>query len=69
MKFTNSSTISEAEYFPESKILRITYTTGKKYDYAGVPETLWTAMQSATSVGSFVANNIKGNYQYKLVKE
>lgn len=66
-EFPSSKTIREATYFPESKILRITYNTGKMCEYASVPESVWGAMKNAESAGSFVAQKIKGQYQYKLI--
>lgn len=66
-QFTDSKTIREIEYFPENKTLHITYTTGKKYQYVGIPSELWDAMQVVESIGSFVAQKIKGHYQYKQI--
>ena len=65
--FTDSRTVSELRYNPDTKVLSITFVTGKTYDYSDVPERVVDQAMSAESIGSFVNNNIKGEYKYKLV--
>lgn len=65
--FTDSKTISTIKYEQKTKVLTITYTTQKTYDYAKVPEQIWSGCLVAESIGKFVNEHIKGQYQYKLV--
>ena len=55
------------KYDPESKNLRITYTSGIMYDYQAVPEAIVEEIKAAPSKGQFLNYNIKGKYKYKKV--
>jgi len=68
-KFTDSTTVREAWYYPENKELIVEFTTGKRYSYAGVPEEIWNGFISAASAGVYLSNKVKGQYPYKLVTE
>ncbi|HTJ52591.1 MAG TPA: KTSC domain-containing protein [Cyclobacteriaceae bacterium] len=65
--FTDSKTVSGIRYNPETKVLSITYVTGKTYDYADVPERVVDHAMNAESIGKFVNTYIKEEYKYKLV--
>lgn len=65
--FTASSNVSKIEYDEAHKVMTITFTNGSKYDYSGVPESVWQEALTATSIGSFVSQNIKGTYPYSRV--
>lgn len=64
---TNSKSVSKLEYSEDTKTLIITYTTGKRYEYEGVPESVVTDMTKAESVGQYINQHIKGKYNYKLI--
>lgn len=68
-KFTDSTTMREAWYYPEDRELKVMYVTGKKYSYAGVPKEVWEGLINAISPGVFMSNRIKGNYPYKLISQ
>jgi hypothetical protein len=54
-------------YDPALQVLRITYVTGKIYDYMGVPAQIMEEMKTASSKGIFINRRIKGHYPYKYV--
>ena len=63
-----SSVILSKEYFPNSKVLRITFVSGLVYDYIDVPQHVYDKMQQATSKGTFLNQHIKGIYNFKRVQ-
>ena len=65
--FTDSKTISGLRYSETTKILIITFTTGKEYAYANVPLSVVEEALKAESIGSYVAKNIRNSYEYKLL--
>lgn len=66
---TNSSSVSRIQYSPDQRVLRITYMNGATFDYKEVPETVWEELSIAESVGSYVAQQVKPNYQYEKITE
>lgn len=63
-----SSVVAAFKYNPAHHILRITYVSGKVYDYKNVPETVYNEMKEASSKGTFLNNVIKRNYAFKKVR-
>jgi hypothetical protein len=53
-----SSNISSAGYDEETKTLRVTFTSGKTYEYADVPKQIYEGLFSATSAGKFFRTNV-----------
>lgn len=47
--------------------LRITFTSGKTYDYSEVEESVFEEMRSAPSVGQFFHANIRNSYDSEVV--
>ena len=62
-----SSVIAGIEYDSLSHTLRITYVSGRMYDYKNVPESVYAAMGSALSKGIFLNKYIKGKYKFEKV--
>jgi len=56
------------EYDESLSTLRITYVSGKVYDYKNVPPEVYEEMKEAESKGTFLNYRIKGKYRYKRVK-
>lgn len=52
---------------PPAGTLRVWFKSGGAYDYANVEVREFEALQSAKSVGSYFASNIKGKFAYKKV--
>jgi len=63
-----SSVVAAFKYNATRHILRITYVSGKIYDYKNVPESIYNEMKEAPSKGTFLNNVIKRNYAFKKVK-
>ena len=63
-----SSVIKAMNYNPALRVLRITYVSGKTYDYLGVPSEVMEEMKKAPSKGTFLNQWIKGNYPYKYIR-
>jgi len=63
-----SSVVSSMHYEPASSTLRITYVGGNVYDYLGVPESIYKAMKTSGSKGTYLNKYIKGNYRFKKLK-
>lgn len=57
-----SSNIQAVTYHSETKELRVRFSTGAVYSYAGVPESIYRALLEAPSVGSFVHKQIRPVY-------
>jgi len=63
-----SSVVAAMEYDESLSTLRITYVSGKVYDYKNVPPEVYEEMKEAESKGTFLNYRIKGKYRYKRVK-
>lgn len=60
---TGSSSIAAVGYDPETETLEVQFVgSGTKYTHEGVPSSEYEALINARSVGSYYANNIKGQY-------
>ena len=56
--------IAAAGYDPESRILVVLFNTGRAYEYYDVPEDAYTGLLAAESKGSYMNQNIIGEYRY-----
>jgi hypothetical protein len=63
-----SSVVAAMEYNESTATLRITYTSGKVYDYKHVPPEVYGEMKEADSKGAFLNHRIKGKFKFKKVK-
>jgi hypothetical protein len=63
-----SSVVAHMDYDEKRRVLRITYTSGKVYDYLAVPQQAYDEMKAASSKGQYLNYSIKGKYKYKKVK-
>lgn len=64
MKPVQSSNISTIGYDAENAELYITFRdSGRTYKYSEVPPGEYSMLETAGSVGSYFANNIKGQYR------
>lgn len=64
-----SSTISEVKYDIEARDLIVVYKPEKPYMYSDVPVQVWHDLKQAESAGKFIAQNIKGKYEFKKIDE
>lgn len=58
----SSSNLRSVGYDASSSTLEVEFHHGGIYQYYGVPESVYRAMMSADSVGSYFSRNIKGAY-------
>jgi hypothetical protein len=59
-----SSVIKAIEYNDTSHVLRVTFLSGKVYDYYGVPPECHDAFRRATSKGTFFNDFIRDRYDF-----
>lgn len=63
----SSSNVASVGYDEASNTLEIEFHNGTVYQYFDVPQNVAQALVSASSVGSYLASNIKGHYRYSKV--
>lgn len=61
-----SSNIKSIGY--ENTTLYVAFLSGGLYAYYNVPESVYRALMSASSHGSYLAANVKGRYSYKRIR-
>ena len=65
----DSSAFTEIGYIRSEETLIVTFRdTGYSYAYYGVSVSVWNALKSAESKGSYYNSNIKGNYQCEKIE-
>lgn len=64
MQFVDSSNIERIGYDANSNTLRVEFKSNRTYDYSNVPENVFNDLKNASSVGSYLAKNIKNSYPY-----
>lgn len=62
-----SSNIVRYAYNVETKVLTVQFKGGGTYEYADVPEHVFTKMKVTPSVGRFIGQEIKGSYKYTCI--
>jgi len=60
----NSSTISMARYYTDTKELTLIYKSGGVYEYEDVPLFYWRGLLDAESKGKFINTNIKRLFKF-----
>ena len=60
----SSSNIASVGYDAESSTLEVEFNNGSLYQYFDVSENVFHELLSASSVGSYFANNVKGHYRF-----
>jgi hypothetical protein len=63
-----SSNIRSIGYEPETRTLEIEFNNGYIYQYFNVPESIYGALMSAQSHGTYFHQHIKDGYSYKRIK-
>lgn len=61
-----SSTVLRVGYDEETHVLRVDFASGS-YEYTNVPPIIFSDLTEAPSVGSYIAQNVKGKYNYRKV--
>ncbi len=62
-----SSNIRSIGYEAASMILEVEFLTGAIYHYFGVSEQVYVQLMAANSHGTFLAQYIKGTYNYARI--
>ncbi len=62
-----SSNIASIGYDADSQTLEIEFLNGGVYQYFDVPQYVHEELMNASSLGQYLAQNIKGNYRYSKV--
>ena len=60
-----STVIRSFDYRPERRELQVTFTTGRRYLYLGVPPETVDAMRSSFSKGRYFNTQIRPYYPYR----
>ncbi len=63
-----SSVVAAIKYDPATSTLRVIFVSGMVYDYKDVPEKIYKEMKAASSKGTFLNQQIKGNYEFEKIK-
>jgi hypothetical protein len=64
-----STVIKQYNYFPELKILEITFVSGLIYEYLDVPEKTFKMLDVSGSKGRYFNRYIKDKFQFKKLEE
>jgi lysyl-tRNA synthetase class 2 len=59
-----STVIRDFTYQPETKILEVTFVSGRRYRYREVPPNIYQEMQSAFAKGEYFNSHIRGRYNF-----
>lgn len=57
-----SSNLRDCSYDEETKTLYVSFTSGGRYKYSGVPLAVYEGLVDADSAGSYFQSEIKGQY-------
>jgi hypothetical protein len=63
-----SSVIRNFRYLAEEKALEITFVSGRRYRYLGVPPPVYQQMCAAFSKGEFFNQHIRGHFDFAPVE-
>lgn len=63
----DSSTVEEIGYDPSTKELLVNFKSGGSYKYLDVPHSTFNSLITASSVGSYLHQHIKGSYTYEKI--
>ena len=66
-RYVTSSNIQGVSYDRDTQTLYVQFKNGSEYSYASIPSDEYEELISATSVGSYFNDNIKGQYAFTRV--
>ncbi|MBU2492388.1 MAG: KTSC domain-containing protein [Bacteroidetes bacterium] len=66
-EYVSSSNVEAIGYDENTQTLRVWFLNGTVYDYNGVGTMEFEGLRNAPSIGSYLHNNIKGQYPYEKV--
>ena len=62
-----SSNVASVGYDPNTMTLEVELSNGLVYQYFDVPETVYQALMSASSVGTYLNKSIKASYRHAQI--
>lgn len=62
MPYVQSSAISRIEHDEQTQTLSIWFKGSRRYDYYGVPKSVYQALMNASSKGTYFAQHIRDRY-------
>lgn len=62
-----STVIRSFSHDPATNTLRVVFVSGIVYEYLNVPPEIYAQMKAAFSKGTFLNDEIKGNYTFKKI--
>ncbi len=65
MVMVSSSNVEAVGYDPNSRELWVRFINGGTYVYSGVDERTHEELMNASSIGSYLNREIKGNFAYR----
>jgi hypothetical protein len=68
MPYVESSAIDHVHYEPVTAELTVSFNTGRRYVYFGVPRGINEAMLAAPSVGAFFNAFIRDRYSFRRLR-
>jgi len=69
MNLVVSSNVDSMGYDEAKKVLQVKFSTGKTYQYFGVPSAIWIELGKAVSVGSYINKFVARSYKFKKLEE
>lgn len=69
MQPVKSSNMAAIGYDAPTKTLELHFTSGSKYRYADVPQSIFDTLLQSDSIGSFFATEIRGKYASTKVED
>lgn len=63
-RYVQSSNVEAISYCRDASELYVRFREGREYVYYDVGENVFLELLHATSVGKYLARNIKGRYKY-----
>ena len=64
-----STVVAHYVYDRATSSLKITFTSGKVYNYKNVPEQLYQAMKASFAKGIFFNQHIKDKYEFEKIEQ
>jgi citrate synthase len=63
-----STSLASVGYDAETQVLEVEFHSGSIYQYLNVPVEVYNELMAAESHGSYFANFIRNNYQFRQIK-
>jgi lysyl-tRNA synthetase class 2 len=68
MPQVDSSAIDAIDYRPDKHELFVTFSTGRRYVYLGVPAAVYLRFKHADSIGRYFNHHIRDHYDFRELR-